>query len=311
MSLKIEFYKSICNGHLESFKDLLKIFKNLNFLFDSGESLLHIATIYRQYSISKFLVENGANVNILNKAHNTPITYSIRHNDLKITQLLIEYGADIDLINHNDIFNIFKKNNLKYIDLFLSKKTYLDHNFLNSVVNYLSLDSLKIFQSYNLNLFETDFNGNSLLHQLSSSPFDSSNNLDCISYLISQNIDINLQNKHFATPLTLSVFNHNLLIFSHLLSLGADPNIQNSFGDNILHIICKHDLIKFIPILFQYDINLNIKNLLNQTPLDIAYEQKIYELVDMINSYKNYKDLITLEHSPIKDTINKNIKQKL
>ena len=80
MSLKIEFYKSICNGHLESFKDLLKIFKNLNFLFDSGESLLHLATAYNQSNIIQFLVENGADVNILNKetlvdAYNHPENY--------------------------------------------------------------------------------------------------------------------------------------------------------------------------------------------------------------------------------------------
>ncbi len=312
MSLKIEFYKSIRNGHLESFKDLLKTFKNLNFLFDSGESLLHLATAYNQSNIIQFLVENGADVNILNKENNAPINSTILTNNLHCTKILIDHGANLELIDSDTILNVFKKNNLDFISLILSQDLiFLNSAFLRSTIDYLSLDSLKLFHSNSFDLFNTDMNGSSLLHSLSSSSFDSQNNLDCISYLVSQSLDINLHNKHFTTPLTLSMLNGNFSIFTHLLSLGADPHISNEFGDNILHLICKHNLSEFLPVLFQYDINLNIKNLLNQTPLDIATNQKHYKIVDMFNSYINYKDLMTLEHLPIKDTINKNIKQKL
>lgn len=312
MSPKLALSNSIRNGDLESFKHCFDFFKNPNFLFDSGESLLHLATAYNQSNIILFLVENGANINILNKEDNTPINSTILNNNLPCTKLLINHGATLELIDSDTILNVFKKNNIDFISLILSQNlTFVNSAFLRSTIDYLSLDSLKLFHSNNFDLFDTDMNGSSLLHSLSSSSFDSQNNLDCISYLVSQNLDVNLHNKHFATPLTLSMLNGNLSIFTHLLSLGADPHISNQLGDNILHLICKHNLSEFIPVLFQYDINLNNKNLLHQTPLDIATNQRYYPIVDMLNSYTNYKSLTTLKYSPIKDTINKNTKNKI
>ena len=49
--------------------------------------------------IMKLLIENGANVNLIDTAGETPLTYAIHCNNLEATNLLIENGANMNLID--------------------------------------------------------------------------------------------------------------------------------------------------------------------------------------------------------------------
>ena len=69
---------------------------------DQYVPLLHFAIFARSYETCKFLLENGAQVNIeykLRSSHILPIHDAISMNCPKILKLLIEYGANLDGCN--------------------------------------------------------------------------------------------------------------------------------------------------------------------------------------------------------------------
>lgn len=56
-------------------------------------SLLHIAVSYHQYSICKYLIEEGIEMNTLNIYHMTPLEQSIHMKFSRISELLRKNGA--------------------------------------------------------------------------------------------------------------------------------------------------------------------------------------------------------------------------
>ncbi|CAF4032512.1 unnamed protein product [Rotaria sp. Silwood1] len=66
-----------------------------------GISLLYYACRFGQYSVAKWLLEHGANVNIQmkNKPNNTPLHGAKFHGHILIVELLLEYGADVNIKN--------------------------------------------------------------------------------------------------------------------------------------------------------------------------------------------------------------------
>ncbi|CAF3774358.1 unnamed protein product, partial [Adineta steineri] len=75
---------------------------NLKDMTDSnGTSLLYYACRYGQYSVAKWLLEHGADVNIQMKAKpkSTPLHGAKFRGHIKIVELLLEYGADVNIKN--------------------------------------------------------------------------------------------------------------------------------------------------------------------------------------------------------------------
>jgi ankyrin repeat protein len=67
----------------------------------NGISLLYHACRYGQYSVAKWLLEHGANVNIQmkTKPKSTPLHGAKYRGHLSIIELLLEYGADVNIKN--------------------------------------------------------------------------------------------------------------------------------------------------------------------------------------------------------------------
>ena len=50
-------------------------------------------------------------------------------------------------------------------------------------------------------------------------------------------------------------------------------------GENLLHIACEHQNINIIKLLVKYGININNKNILDETPYDIVVRLKNKEII--------------------------------
>lgn len=57
---------------------------------------------YSNAELAKVLVENGADINLVNKAGNTPIHLAFLHRDLEMISYLIAKGARLDIKNNNN-----------------------------------------------------------------------------------------------------------------------------------------------------------------------------------------------------------------
>ncbi|CAF3977540.1 unnamed protein product [Rotaria sordida] len=93
-------------------------------IFDSnGISLLYYACRYGQYSVAKWLLEHGANVNIQmkTKPKSTSLHGAKYRGHVLIVELLLEYGADVNIKNDFGV-NVFEEDISKEIDEYTSNK---------------------------------------------------------------------------------------------------------------------------------------------------------------------------------------------
>ncbi|MCL4361168.1 ankyrin repeat domain-containing protein [Candidatus Dependentiae bacterium] len=90
---------------------------------DSNETpALNIATRENNFPLVKFLIDNGANVNVTNKYGHTPLNNAALYGSLETVKYLLDHGADVNLYKetlHNAI--------LSQKDNFEKTKILIDH----------------------------------------------------------------------------------------------------------------------------------------------------------------------------------------
>jgi ankyrin repeat protein len=72
-------------------------------LDDEGNTALIVAVVGEKASISRMLVERGADVNVKSHEGWTPLLYAARNNDIQTTKLLLDRGADVNAVGPKDI----------------------------------------------------------------------------------------------------------------------------------------------------------------------------------------------------------------
>ena len=85
-----------------------------------GQTPLHISLINKNYKISKYLIENGANVNLSDKNLDTSLHLAIKYGNEDIVRLLIKYRANPFSLNKNNETGLdlaVKLNNKECINL--------------------------------------------------------------------------------------------------------------------------------------------------------------------------------------------------
>lgn len=107
---KADFSKSYVNkrscikeavkvGCIECIKDLLDLGANIN--KESSDPVLHYTINYRKPVVLTFLLENGADVNIVDDDKQTALHHAARYNDTTSIMLLLKNGADINLADND------------------------------------------------------------------------------------------------------------------------------------------------------------------------------------------------------------------
>lgn len=162
-------------------------------------------------------------------------------------------------------------------------------SLLFQAIRHNNLDLFqKLIHEPNYNVNETErYFGDTLLHDASYY-----NQIIIINILLNFGININTLNKYNETPLFYSRNNYEILEL--LLENGADPNIQNNYGDTLLHIICLNTNIndyKLIEKLLDYDANPFLKTKENETVVDLARRLKKQSISDFITFYLKREEL--------------------
>lgn len=101
---------------LENSKEIFKYFLtlpdvNINKIYGHDDTLLHRAI--RDYDINKinFLIECGAEINIMLPTYGTPLCYAVIKNKIEICTILIKAGANVNLGSGNYPPILYAKNN--------------------------------------------------------------------------------------------------------------------------------------------------------------------------------------------------------
>lgn len=80
-------------GHIELVKFLLESGADLNMVDDDGWTPLHYASRHGNFEIIELLLDLGADINIKNEKGYTALHYAIINEDIEIVDLLLKRGT--------------------------------------------------------------------------------------------------------------------------------------------------------------------------------------------------------------------------
>jgi len=147
----------------------------------------------------KYLVEKGANVNIVTYEGDTPLHTAVSIGNIEAVKYLLKNGAKIDAVTKNidragttPFLLAVKTNNVEVFKLMVGKKA--DDNFKNGKNHEALFYAIK------------------------------NKSIDIVKYLIEYGVDVNTTNKKGDTPVIEAIRSQNVAILKFLVEKGGDIN---------------------------------------------------------------------------------------
>lgn len=220
----------------------------------------------KNYNTTKFLVDNGADVNANYKIFDLnafPLYFS---KNLKTIKLLVEHGADVNKVAFSSMFD--KKYTLITNYAFFTSDKSIDYNEMNRIIKFL------VKSGANLD-YKNTYNKTALLIALRRS------NTKMAKILIQNGANVNINYSNTNSPLIYSLAKKYHDISKLLIKKGANSTYKNNKGFiPLLHATHKgyYDLVK---LMIDKGTDLNIKDKNGNTALLWA-------------SYSGYTDIAKL-----------------
>ena len=284
--LEQEFIELITNDLLNAIvNDDEEQFKELATCLQKKDALLDICLNYNAAKCAQVLVEAGANVNYQNDSNKklSFLMIAIDHQLEKSFDFLIEQKADVELVDENGetaIFHALRSNNDSFIEQLFAAECKLDLENKNAETPILiairegNEAAVKIIQ-------EKESGAIAKNAQLSLFAAIDSGNENIVDLVISQaNPDVNSVNKDQFTAFQYAVMLNNYNIAQNLISKGCEitQGPHNSFVVAICsneialaHMIQKKDqtLSEKEQILSELEKNPEINDIFGQSLLDV------------------------------------------
>ena len=254
---------AIIAGHVNIVKILVENSAQINILNTASlESALHLSISERKVEITSFLVKNGADINLKDGYGRPPLDIAIMRNDIEIAEILIESGVDVNAADeHGDtILHIAGENNkIKMVDLLIK------HGANVNVANIVG---------------ETPLHGSA------------ENGLKEITHiLISNGANVNAKRANGMNPLQdalIAVHKGKVQeeIIEMLILSGTDIDY---FVDGLtaLHFCILNNYKDYVKILIKYGASLKIKSASGYTPLESALHLENYDLMKLLTFFKH------------------------
>jgi ankyrin repeat protein len=211
---------------LEVIKLLLENGADINSEDKKGNTVLFYSLLEDDYSIAKYLLDNGGNIKYKSKLNgHTPLSYAISYSSTRMVDFLINYG---DL-----------KINQEYFD---GETALLIANIENS-----SSTKIKYLIKNGVNVSKSNDYGETPLMRAASNQ-----NPEVLRILLDNGAKINRQNNDGMTPLIYACKNSfNPEIVEYLINNEANPNIEDKSGKNALDYIEENEELKNTEIYYK------------------------------------------------------------
>ena len=228
--------------------------------------------------VVKAFIEAGADINILNKKSISPLHTAIYYGKNDIAKALIEAGANVNTrredTRESPLLSVASDGDKEIADLLIKNGAELEAIGLS-----LNTPLLKAFNR-----------GSGLNDEFSASiPLQ----------LIKAGANVNAQNAKGNTALLLAVqrgAKNKLKLIKELLQAGADPNVENSDRDTILHRLSNYHspdgisstTLEIVDLLIKSGANVDAVNKSGLTPLCICARMGNFEIAEkLINAGAN------------------------
>lgn len=231
---------------------------------------LHLHALKYNEEILEILLENGLDVNSLDKNGYMPIHLAAQLDSIKNVQLLIRFGATVNV-----------KGPSGWLELHLAifkKRT--------KIVQFL-IESGSDFNAF--------ANGEMPIHIAANSGA-----FDCVKLLKNYGADVNARGLKGWRPIHFSVDKKFTEIVKYLLQNGAKVNSKTDEGSLPIHIAAQSGCIRIVELLIEHGANLHAKGSNGWLPLHYAAYFKHFEVAQfIINNGGNNHSTSDGGHMPI------------
>lgn len=223
-----------------------------------SNTALHLALINGSPS-SKLLIENGANVNCLNKKGETPLMLAVKKHDMDAVKLLIEKNAKVNIVDQagqTPLHWAVERRFNNIIELLLKKKA--NPNAVDNEGNtplHLAIiktsDACQLLIDKGADVNSVNINGHTPLclavNKLS---------FGIVKLLLENKADVHFQDKNGTTSVHFAVAKGNVEILQLLVENGGDVNFVTPHGVTMLHSNITHSF-KIAKFLVGQGVNVN------------------------------------------------------
>lgn len=219
---------------------------------DAGYSLLYLAAFNRSMEALRILLlQPNMDVNRLNGPHNELALHAACSKGLyDAVELLLENGSIVnirDSLGHTPLTNAIFSNSLPSVE-------YL--------INVGKADVSVI-----------DEQGNNLLHLAASNNFSAA-----VALLTEKGVSVDEHNQRGLSPLAIAISLGYIDTANALMEAGADVNGKTRFA-TVLHHAITWNRLEVVKKLVELNCNVNVVNVLDETPLYLAVQQRKIDIV--------------------------------
>lgn len=260
-----------------------------------NHTFLHSAFLKKNLGLCKLLIQRGADVNAKDRRGWSPLHWAVHKDFVDIAKLLISTGADVnakDILGQSPLHYAISEGNVALAELLISAGAYVDAKLKNNVtplVLAFSKDNVSIAKS----LIEAGANIDVTIDGINQTLLEYAiqrNKVELAELLISTGVNISFKNKDGYTPLHLCAMKDNLELFISLLERGADPELKSDCGNNCLHLAVLNNSQNIVYRILKYhNMDINAKNSNGYSPIKLAKNEFIYNLLIESGAYDEIK----------------------
>ena len=226
------------------------------------------------------LIENGADVNGVNKVKHTPLMIAAIRGHINALTLLIKHGADVDLQDSDGYkalhFAVYGSDiSSEIFSCLIGIGADVNARTNNGVTPLMiaaeegHINAVTSLVKCGANVHLQDKDGQTALHHAMQSPQTSI--CEVLSCLIKNGADVNAHTFHNETPLMLASRDDHVNVVTFLIKHGADVDLQDKDGDIALHYAASSSLPEIVETL----LNLGASHMCNHQGLKPLHQASI------------------------------------
>jgi ankyrin repeat protein len=279
----------MCFKHYDIAKYLIDAGADINIVNKDLETILSGAVDYNLIDFVELLCKKGIYINLVNNQSYTPIFLAIANNHHEIVKILIKYGANLEIkekvFGDTPLMASMKfKNNAKLL-IESGANIHVENNIEDTPVSIAALlDQLEIVKilkekGADLNRQNTQRN-NPIIFAVGNGY------IEMVKYLLECNVDLYVIDICKESLLNICIYQDRLEIMDLLLK--KDKNLPNKKFYTCrwsLFIAVKRNKLYFAELLLKHGANPNPENLLENSPLFMAFENKNYKIIELLIKY--------------------------
>ncbi|CAB1329969.1 unnamed protein product [Coregonus sp. 'balchen'] len=191
---------------------------------NAGKSPLHMAAIHGRFTRSQILIQNGGEIDSVDKYGNTPLHVAAKYGHELLISTLMTNGADTARQGIHGMFPLHLAVLYGFSDCC---RKLLSSGQLYSIVSSMSKEHV-LSAGFDINT--PDNFGRTCLHAAASG-----GNVECLNLLLSSGTDLNQRDQSGRTPLHYAAANGRYQCTVTLVSAGAEVNEPDHTGCTPLH----------------------------------------------------------------------------